>query len=133
MAKDIEIKLNLNEAAVRRLLKQQDGLVGRHLRKRGEIARTAARAQVGKRTGLLAASIYIHQSPTAIGQDMIIGSDHPRALMVHEGTRPHMITPKRGEVLRFSSKGRIVYSRAVKHPGTRPNKYLTDTLPLIVL
>lgn len=133
MVKKSSIDLDLNPAAMRRLLKQQDGPVGTHLRRRGEIARAAARVQVGKRTGLLAASIYVHQSSAVYGQEMTIGSKHPRALMVHEGTRPHLILPRAGGVLRFSSKGRIVYSRLVKHPGTKPNKYLADTLPLIVL
>ena len=41
------------------------------------------------------------------------------------------ITPDTAEVLRFSSRGRIVYTRVVRHPGTKPNKYLADNLYLI--
>lgn len=43
-----------------------------------------------------------------------------QALWVHEGTRPHIILPRKpGGWLRFRSKGKVVYARMVKHPGVR--------------
>lgn len=114
-----------------RMLNDPAGEVGRYLYGRGLRILLAARAQVGVETGRLKASLHMRHSRTGPGQSIKIGSPLKYALAHHEGTRPHIITPKRAEVLRFSSRGRIVYARSVRHPGTRPNKYLTDNLYLI--
>jgi hypothetical protein len=112
-------------------LKSPYGPVGRHMYVRGRAIVSAAKAQVGVDTGRLKNSISMTQSRAVYGQSMTIGSPLRYALAHHEGTRPHIITPNRTEVLRFSSRGRIVYARAVRHPGTKPNKFLADNLYLI--
>lgn len=127
-----KIDVDINYSKLRTILNSPTGEVGREVRRRGEVARTFARAKVGKRTGALAMSLYIEQSTSINGQKMSIGSNLPYALAHHEGTRPHLIHARDGGVLRFSSKGRIVYSRMVMHPGTRPNRYLADAVPLIL-
>jgi hypothetical protein len=50
------------------------------------------------------------------------------ALAHHEGTAPHVIRPKSGKMLRFVSRGQVVYAHVVNHPGTKANKYLADAL-----
>jgi hypothetical protein len=113
------------------LLNDPYGPVGRHLFARGRIIMAAAKNQVGVKTGRLKASIHMRQERDPLGQQVRIGSPLSYALMHHEGTRPHIITPNRSQVLRFTSGGRVIYTHAVKHPGTRPNRYLTDNLYLI--
>lgn len=55
----------------------------------------------------------------------IVMVDHPAASFVMNGTRPHEIRPrKHNGVLRFTTGGRIVFARAVHHPGTQPNPFL---------
>jgi len=39
-----------------------------------------------------------------------------------------LIVPERAEMLRFKVGGRIVYTNAVMHPGTKPNPYLRRAL-----
>ena len=107
------------------------GPVGRHMYVRGRAIVSAAKAQVGVDTGRLKNSISMTQSRAVYGQSMTIGSSLNYALAHHEGTRPHIITPNRSEVLRFSSRGRVVYARSVRHPGTKPNKFLANNLYLI--
>lgn len=106
------------------------GPVGRDLHKRGRRVERAAKAQVGVATGRLKASIHMRQERSIGGQKVTIGSPLSYALAHHEGTKPHVITPDRAKVLRFSSGGRVIYTRAVRHPGTKPNRYLTDNLYL---
>jgi hypothetical protein len=132
MAKNIEIKFKPNDSGLYYTLKAPNGTVGRHLKTRAELIRSLARARVGKRTGALAMSLYINQSVFLNGQIIEIGSKLPYALFHHEGTRPHVIHARQGGTLRFTSRSRIVYSRAVMHPGTKANRYLADSLPLIL-
>jgi hypothetical protein len=48
--------------------------------------------------------------------------------MVHDGTRPHIIRPKRAQALRFRIGGRVVFAKVVHHPGTRPRPFLDKAL-----
>ena len=114
-----------------KFLNSPTGPVGRYLYGRGLRVLIAARSQVGVSTGRLKASLHMEHSRRGPGQQVKIGSPLNYALVHHEGSRPHIIVPKRAETLRFSSRGRIVYTRVVRHPGTKPNKYLTDNLYLI--
>lgn len=93
---------------------------------------SAAKAQAGIKTGALKASIKLIHERTVFGQMLTIGSPLSYALVHHEGSRPHVITPKNAKMLRFTSKGRVVYARTVLHPGTRPNRYLADNLYMIL-
>lgn len=56
-------------------------------------------------------------------------STNPHSILVHQGSRPHKIRPRRtGRFLRFEVEGRVVYAREVNHPGYRGNPFLTDAL-----
>ena len=50
------------------------------------------------------------------------------APMVNDGTRPHIIRPKRAQALRFRVGGRVVYARVVRHPGTKARPFLDRAL-----
>lgn len=107
------------------------GNVGLWLRARGRRLLAAAKRQVGVRTGALRASLHMRHYRDPRGQYLKIGSSLEYALMHHNGTRPHLILPRKRQVLQFYSRGQIVTTHLVRHPGTRPNRYLTDNLDLI--
>lgn len=111
-----------------RLLHSPSGEVGKHLRYKGNLILAAAKRQVGVRTGALRASLHMRHFRDIRGQYVKIGSDLPYARLHHEGTRPHIITPRNSQVLVFRTRGQVVYTHLVKHPGTRPNRYLTDNM-----
>jgi hypothetical protein len=46
------------------------------------------------------------------------------ARYVEEGTRPHVIRPRRAKMLRFTVGGRVVFSHGVHHPGTSPRPFM---------
>lgn len=104
------------------------GDVGKYLKKRGRLMVALAKRQVGKDTGLLRDSIKMLHYRTTYGQNLKIGSEVSHALMHHNGTRPHIIRPDTAQIMRFSAGGRVIYTREVQHPGTRPNRYLSDQL-----
>ena len=115
------------------MLKSPVGEVGRFLAGRARLIVVGAKSQVGKKTGRLRQSIHSRQSRTAYGQMVWIGSEVQYALAHHEGTKPHIIKPNKAKALRFTAGTRVIYSRAVKHPGTRANRYLKDQLYIAVL
>ena len=122
-----------NKAGMYYVLKSPVGPVGNHMRGIGRKIQVAAKMQAGYRTGALKLSIGISQNATLTGQEVRVGSSVRHALAHHEGTRPHRITGRNGGMLRFAKQGRIVYARSVMHPGTRPNKYLSDHLWVVRL
>lgn len=127
----MELQIRWDYPKLDKLLNSPRGPVGAYLFVKGAKIREQARLQVGVDTGALKGSIHVRQGRTGPGQYVEVGSPLSHALMHHEGTKPHVILPSRAQVLRFSAGGRIIYTRKVNHPGTRPNRYLTDQLYLI--
>lgn len=125
------VVLILRRDALDRMLNMPSGEVGKHLAKRGSMVLAAARAQVGVRTGKLRSSIHMRHDRDVRGQYVKIGSPLDYALLHHEGTRRHVIVARRGQMLKFRARGRTVFTPIVNHPGTRPNKYLSDNLRLV--
>lgn len=110
-------------------LKTRGGMVGEHLHNIALLIQQDARKMVGVKTGKLKASIHIRHISKASGHSVSIGSNLSYAFMHHEGTKPHLITPPPGKsTLRFTSKARIIHTKLVMHPGTKPNRYLTIPL-----
>lgn len=121
------------ENAMTRLERGEDGQVGRYLIKKGRMIEAAAKRQVGVRTGALRASIHMRHYADPRGQFIRIGSGLSYARLHHEGSKPHLIMPKqKGGLLVFQSKGQTVFTHLVRHPGTRPNRYLTDNMRRII-
>lgn len=118
----------IREPTLDRYLNSPTGEVGRFLAKKGTKITAAAKAQVGVKTGGLRASIHMRHVRDTRGQHLKIGSNLSYARAHHEGTKPHIIRPNRAKMLRFVSRGDVVFAAAVKHPGTRANRYLTDNM-----
>lgn len=128
-------KLVWRSASVDYLLNNRFGPVGQDLMRRARNVQQAAkgigprRRQVGVNTGRLRESINIKWDRTATGQKASVGSDLKYALAHHEGTRPHVILPVRAQALAFPGRGgTMIITKRVNHPGTRPNRYLSDNL-----
>ena len=77
-----------------------------------------------KRTGKLRKSIR----KVCRGFEAYVFPTVPYAFYVEYGTRPHLIRPVRASVLRFETRsGEIVYTRLVRHPGTKPQPFIRET------
>lgn len=52
------------------------------------------------------------------------------AKFVEFGTPPHIIKPKDKKALKFKVKrgGKNIFAKKVKHPGTRPNPFIRNTI-----
>lgn len=85
-----------------------------------------AKKEAGFRTGRLRGSIFSYHLGHAGGQVYGIRAIAPYALIHHEGSRPHPM-----EIVRTSGRSRVLVSRTIMHPGTKPNPYLRNQLDTI--
>lgn len=121
-------RVKVYDSVLDNLLNNPNGEIGRYLDKKGKEILTMAKSLVGVRTGKLRNSLHMRHMRDARGQYIWVGSTLDYALAHHEGTGPRTIAPKSSKVLRFTSRGSIVYAHSVQHPGTKANKYLSNAL-----
>ncbi|AJE32517.1 hypothetical protein B842_03320 [Corynebacterium humireducens NBRC 106098 = DSM 45392] len=62
---------------------------------------------------------------TRVSGEVIAEQDY--ALAVHEGTRPHVIRPRRVKALTWGKGAGRVFARSVNHPGSRPQPWLLNS------
>lgn len=115
-------------AAIDKLLKGPESLVGVNMRSRSQIALAAARAGAPKRSGRLAEELVAVEQTVDGDTWFEIFSTASYAKLVSEGTKPHPIEAKDGGVLHFQVGGVDVFVTSVYHPGTEPNPYLVEAL-----
>ena len=113
-----------NNAAINELLHSRKSPVVFHLANIGRQVEGNARRLVGVKTGRLKASIGSRIVRGFPGHNVEVFADTPYAVYHHDGTRPHVIRPRRKRVLKFQSGGQTVFARKVNHPGTRANPFL---------
>jgi len=82
--------------------------------------------------GILERSILARQDRATTARDLEghVTALPKYAIMVHEGTAPHIIVPKNPlGMLKFRSRlGTIVFAKKVNHPGTAANPFLVRAL-----
>ena len=108
-------------------------LVGVSNRRAGGGARGAGGRFVSTRKpGTLRDSIVKRLTEQGGMPAVLVGTDDPIGLWHHEGTHPHLISPRSaGGRLSFywDAVGRRVSLPVVHHPGTQPNRFLVNALP----
>lgn len=74
-----------------------------------------------RKTGYLASTIVKEVGNGEASIEVL----EPYAMYVVNGTRPHIIRPVNASVLAFQdASGKMVFTRLVHHPGTKPNPWL---------
>ena len=100
---------------------------------------TTARRLAPKKTGRLRASIRMDRRDAAGrystgGRKAItsyeVSANTPYAGYVHNGTRPHIIRVRNAKVL---TDGVNFFGTVVRHPGTKPQPFLTQALKQVGL
>jgi hypothetical protein len=86
-----------------------------------DVAWSSALWNAPRRTGKLCSTIAKQVGDGKASIDALA----PYAMYVVRGTRPHLIRPVNVSVLAFEgSNGKIVFTRLVHHPGTKPNPFM---------
>lgn len=137
-------QLVLDPVRVADLLRGRSGAVLRRLLVDGALVKARAREQVGvhqplpgerrkRRPGTLRDSIVVRIVEGGKYATVAVGSEDPIAFLHHEGTPPHVIRARIKPMLVFywPKVGQVVAFKQVNHPGTKPNRYLTDSLKVL--
>lgn len=53
-----------------------------------------------------------------------VGTNVEWGRALNDGSRPHIITPKKAKVLAFPGAGGMVFAKRVRHPGTRATHFM---------
>lgn len=101
---------------------------GRTYRKLGDRTQRTAAIAEREAPGSMGRYIVWKIEDGPRGLQGVIVCDHPAVRFVLDGTRPHIIRPRRARALRFEVRGRVVYAAYVRHPGTRANDFLGRAL-----
>lgn len=132
-------------AKLAEVLRSENGPVLRHVLELAERVKTRAKEKVGvhkpdpwgrpldRAPGTLMDSIVKRVVVRGSGDPVVeVGSDDRIALWHHEGTQPHMIAARNAPKLIFWSGGSVVFAKVVSHPGTEPNRFLTEALDEVI-
>ncbi|WP_405759431.1 hypothetical protein OG234_13145 [Streptomyces sp. NBC_01420] len=121
------VRVTLDQGKLGRLLRARNGIARRRLQQRVDQVADFARREAPP--GMVRyISTEVVETPR--GLQGVIWCDHPKVRFVLDGTRPHVIVPRRAKALRFTVGGDVVFARRVRHPGTRPNDFLGRALRL---
>jgi hypothetical protein len=136
--------VRMDPVALGRLLRGPNGPVARQMIRDADQVRDEAKRLVGysrpdplgrprRKPNHLRDTIVTRATDRKGEFAMLVGSNDEIALLHHEGTQPHLIRPRRAPALVFWSTraGRVISTKLVRHPGTRPNRYLTDALRVL--
>ncbi|WP_328638359.1 hypothetical protein [Streptomyces canus] len=119
------VEVRVDQGAIRRLLRSRSGPARRKLEAKVERVADIARGEAPGHMGEYI-DTRIEEGPR--GLQGVITCDHPAVRFVLDGTRPHIIVPRRAKALRFEAGGGIVFAKRVRHPGTRANNFLARAL-----
>lgn len=121
----MSVEVRINPGALARLLRLRNGPVEKALRKRTErVAEIAAR----EAPGTMGNYVEWKVEPGPRGLQGVVTCNHPKVNLVLQGTRPHLIRPRRRTFLRFTVGGRVIYTKLVRHPGTDANNFMERAL-----
>ncbi|WP_284576856.1 hypothetical protein [Streptomyces sp. 2P-4] len=121
------VEVSIPPGQLARLLRLRNGTVARRLAARTERTARIAEREAPGRMGRFV-SWEVTEGPQ--GLQGVITCDHPATRFVLDGTRPHLIRPRRRKALRFEVGGDVVFAKLVRHPGTKPNNFLGRALRL---
>jgi len=94
------------------------------LRRRAERVAELAR-QLSATNGTIPLGIEVGP---IVGKSIKVTSTNPHTLLVHNGSRAHLIRPRNRRYLRFELGGRVFYTKLVRHPGYKGNPFMTEAL-----
>jgi hypothetical protein len=123
----MSVEVRVDQGVILRMLRARGGVAHRRLSTKTErVAGIASREAPGSMGRYV--DWYVQEGPR--GLQGVVTCDHPKVRLVLDGTRPHLIRPRRARALRFTVGGDVVFAKLVRHPGTRANDFMGRALRL---
>lgn len=124
----MSVEVRVEAGRIARLLRARGGIAYRRISQRtARVAEIAEKEAPGPWAPTSPGrSRKVQEAPRRL--EGVIVCDHPAVRFVLDGTRPHLIRPRRERALRFEIDGRVVFSAYARHPGTRPNNFMARAL-----
>ncbi|WP_328434588.1 hypothetical protein [Streptomyces sp. NBC_00425] len=120
-------EVRIDQGAIQRLLRRRGGKAYRQMEERARrVARFAEEEAPGSMGDFVSWDVVVGPK----GLQGVVRCNHPAVLFVLKGTRPHIIRPRRRQALHFYVDGTEVFTKLVRHPGTRPNDFMARALRL---
>jgi len=119
------MRIRMDQIAIKRMFRSPTGPVGRKV-----LAKAKA---IEERAGSLAEKhnmrAYVHSTPlpSVLGTKALVYCDHPAAIFVLKGTKPHVIMSHGSWPLRNKKTG-DVFGPKVNHPGYKGDPFLTEAM-----
>ena len=123
----MSVEVRIDQGALLRLLRARGGVARRRLQQRVDRVARIAEAEAPGSMGRYIET-DIREGPR--GLEGVVTCTHPKVRLVLDGTPPHLIRPRRRNYLRFEVGGDVVFTKLVRHPGTRANNFLARALRL---
>lgn len=132
----------MNPVGLAALLRGADGPVYRHVIEKAELVKREAMrtapvstpqpgARRSRAPGTLRDSIVKRVVTSGSSFSVQVGTSDPVGLWVHEGTPAHLIQGNPLLVFYWPKAGKVVALRRVNHPGTRPHRWLVESLSVL--
>lgn len=126
VAAQAKVKVKIDQAAVQKMATRRSGYVLTDIERRRRNVTRKARQLCPPGMKKYVKGGIIDRGNRKV---LTVENTHPAAWFVIKGTKKHMIFPrKRGGVLVFTTHGKKVFTRRVKHPGTKPNNFMARAL-----
>lgn len=109
----LDIRTLRLETPIRRLVEESADFAEKTMKEKAPVKTGKLRRSIRKRVGRFEAEI----GPTV-----------PYAVYVEYGARPHTIRSVRAKALRFEADGTVVFTQLVRHPGTKPQHFIRETV-----
>jgi hypothetical protein len=118
-----QMKIDIDQAAVRRMLDEPGGPVAWNMDRRAKRVATRARQ-------LAPGSMKRKITTSTASGHVRVECSHPAALYVLLGTKRHFIRQGKapGKALKFKMGGRMAFARWVDHPGNKANNFLLKAM-----
>lgn len=140
-----EVVVVVDPVKLQRFVSSPSGPVFRYMAKQAQVVKQGAQRRVGvwqpkpgdpfaarriarRRPGTLRDAIVTRVVERGGIPVWLVIADDEVAQWHHDGTDPHIIRPRRKPRLVFYNGSHVVATLLVRHPGTEPNPFLTDSL-----
>lgn len=120
----INASFNIDRRDIERVISGADAKPRQDALRLGRRIVANAQQRVAVKTGTLRRSIGMDVTAAGTTITLSVFAKAKHASFVEQGTRPHVIMPRKARVLRFQSGGKTVFAMRVNHPGTKPRPFL---------